>query len=366
MYAFFAGYSITSKGFDDGTLERRIEHMINKWKKYCLSRKKLYPLFLLNCELSSLYGVAKEVGTVMIPNNLGIGTLNLGTYQFSKLYGDLQDKCLRLPDHDNHPMTNIEIHNHPFVHISWIMSCMMHRISIINHLLKCPIELWPYDDIKIKHYKLSQLIDILSNKPIIIYRMICKDYQMFDIFINNFMMNVIRYCYKYDIMHNKPLIISSKVCNSKIAKKKMIVVYQDCFISYIHGWIRGSIHSQKRNKLTQLHLQCLKKYVRLMIPISHDTDQHKNLFNLTTTDLLVNEFLSDKFERSKTKKDIECGNHLCRKKNCNGDFKICNGCGITFYCSKKCQKYDWNILGHRKLCDMTQDMRLNNALNEME
>ncbi len=30
--------------------------------------------------------------------------------------------------------------------------------------------------------------------------------------------------------------------------------------------------------------------------------------------------------------------------------KKCKGCKLVFYCSKKCQKYDWNRFDHKKLC----------------
>ena len=28
----------------------------------------------------------------------------------------------------------------------------------------------------------------------------------------------------------------------------------------------------------------------------------------------------------------------------------CKGCKMVFYCSRKCQKYDWSRLDHKKLC----------------
>ena len=31
-------------------------------------------------------------------------------------------------------------------------------------------------------------------------------------------------------------------------------------------------------------------------------------------------------------------------------FKICKCCKLVYYCSKKCQKYDWVVYGHRDVC----------------
>ena len=321
---------------------------MDDWKRYCVERQKLSPLFLLNNRLSSLYQVAEEVGTNMIPDMLKMGNLTFGTYQFAKFYADLDENeyaCLRLPDHDNHAMTNIQVENHPFVHISWIINCIINNQTMI-HLLQLPIKMWPYDTEK-THYKLSQLGLILSNKPMIMYRMICIDYKIFDIFINNFMMHVINYCIKYNKKHNKQIMTSSEMCEDGVSRS-MEDVYKACFAVNIFGLIRNCIDDKRRDKLSRIHLQCMKKYARIL---GKDIDS-------------VYESLSE--SRSfKTKKQIKCGNYLCGKRNKRKTFKICKGCFVTFYCSHKCQKYDWNIFGHRRLCDMMQQMRLNNALNEM-
>eukprot|EP01084_Bolivina_argentea_P050485 92853_1 len=61
--------------------------------------------------------------------------------------------------------------------------------------------------------------------------------------------------------------------------------------------------------------------------------------------------------------DIQCSNNKCdktyyyysrnTKQNLNVILKICGGCGKKYYCSKKCQKYDWKRGKHRNLCDGT-------------
>ena len=52
---------------------------------------------------------------------------------------------------------------------------------------------------------------------------------------------------------------------------------------------------------------------------------------------------------------IFCGNSLCAKryyghKNAGLKWFKCKRCQIVYYCSKRCQKYDWARMSHRSLC----------------
>eukprot|EP01083_Nonionella_stella_P154216 496614_1 len=48
----------------------------------------------------------------------------------------------------------------------------------------------------------------------------------------------------------------------------------------------------------------------------------------------------------------------CHKsqKDCEGNrkWKVCSGCKLIFYCSRKCQKYDWSRNQHSRLCKQLQ------------
>lgn len=55
--------------------------------------------------------------------------------------------------------------------------------------------------------------------------------------------------------------------------------------------------------------------------------------------------------------DMKCDNRECDRtylkgwdKNLNFDFKRCGRCRMMHYCSRRCQKIDWNRYNHRKLC----------------
>ena len=66
-----------------------------------------------------------------------------------------------------------------------------------------------------------------------------------------------------------------------------------------------------------------------------------------------NEFKDLPFIKEKNNKSIKvCRNAKCNKSNFDGgisSFKICSKCKSVFYCTRKCQKIDWNEC-HRKHC----------------
>ena len=42
------------------------------------------------------------------------------------------------------------------------------------------------------------------------------------------------------------------------------------------------------------------------------------------------------------------------KMRVNNKFYLCSGCFMVFYCSKRCQKLDWNKGGHKQFCKNVQ------------
>lgn len=41
---------------------------------------------------------------------------------------------------------------------------------------------------------------------------------------------------------------------------------------------------------------------------------------------------------------------------CVRKFYICKGCHLTFYCSRRCQKVDWNHFGHKRFCHQVREI----------
>ena len=62
-------------------------------------------------------------------------------------------------------------------------------------------------------------------------------------------------------------------------------------------------------------------------------------------------------------KKIKCGNATCNKFNKKKDFKLCSNCETVYYCSKHCQKYDWNRFQHKLICQQIRNTHT--ALNEL-
>ncbi|KAJ6518187.1 hypothetical protein C8R47DRAFT_1312652, partial [Mycena vitilis] len=57
----------------------------------------------------------------------------------------------------------------------------------------------------------------------------------------------------------------------------------------------------------------------------------------------------DYFESGGWVSEKACENLQCLKIAAKSEFKKCSGCGVTYYCSKACQRVDWRD-GHQALC----------------
>eukprot|EP01084_Bolivina_argentea_P314826 545334_1 len=67
------------------------------------------------------------------------------------------------------------------------------------------------------------------------------------------------------------------------------------------------------------------------------------------------------FIRKKYNMILYCA--CCNKKQSeNKRFKKCKQCQLTFYCSRKCQKYDWKINKHKNRCEALEDSIQNRKL----
>lgn len=69
------------------------------------------------------------------------------------------------------------------------------------------------------------------------------------------------------------------------------------------------------------------------------------------------------YDRHRCKSELNCGNIECKatnakladnecKKGWIWKFHMCKRCKIVYYCSKKCQKIDWNKYNHRIICSL--------------
>eukprot|EP01084_Bolivina_argentea_P294768 507306_1 len=336
-------------------IKEEVQPHIQKWKFKCLLNKSLRPLFLMNSKPSSLYDIALFLGSNSIPDMTRITERPREAYIFLKLYADIDASisCLRLPDHDNHPKTNIAANEHFFVHMSWILYCMQHKSAI--NILTAEIDLWPYET-KLIHDKIKQICGLLSNKAIIIYRFICNNYDIFNIFVGNFIMSALKYCKRYQQIHGNALLIGKPLCSDPTIS--LFTALSDFFGTRIVPWLMLKNYSkQNGNRLHNLHKKCWKEFIEMQLPA--------NLNNFLGKLIFFEECYSNRiYGGSKTKKDIKCGNYLCQRPNVNLNFKICSGCNVVFYCGIKCQKYDWNVFNHKLQCNMVQDFILQTALDE--
>ena len=50
---------------------------------------------------------------------------------------------------------------------------------------------------------------------------------------------------------------------------------------------------------------------------------------------------------------VECANDICKSTGKDTKLKVCSSCGVTYYCSRKCQKQSWPV--HKAICDNKWD-----------
>ena len=58
--------------------------------------------------------------------------------------------------------------------------------------------------------------------------------------------------------------------------------------------------------------------------------------------------------RFKGEKIKQCGNPKCNRVNTD-DMKICGGCQLIYFCSRRCQKICWNRCNHKYHCMKLRD-----------
>ena len=63
-------------------------------------------------------------------------------------------------------------------------------------------------------------------------------------------------------------------------------------------------------------------------------------------------YQTKRYKKHFIKFNNRCGNYKCKYNSVENNkigFRMCNGCGLVRYCSRKCQKYHWNKI-HRNHC----------------
>ena len=121
-----------------------------------------------------------------------------------------------------------------------------------------------------------------------------------------------------------------------------------------------------------------KWIVSTLIRSTKQSMEHSKLINCDMSDLSISSLAMDMYNGDRSWDDLDylfcgnvvsrydenyhteminyrrCDNRECGKTNwqseCIIKFKKCSRCRMMFYCSRKCQKKDWNVYNHRSLC----------------
>ena len=116
--------------------------------------------------------------------------------------------------------------------------------------------------------------------------------------------------------------------------------------------------SFKNNIWTHHHVinKCIKRLLIFNQMIQGNDDK---ILNGKFAKYLKMKGKKDKFLRLKS---IECQWKYCTRKNDNNTdkFRKCKGCRLSRYCSKKCQKLDWNKGCHKQICALFDNANIQN------
>ncbi|KAG2009621.1 hypothetical protein CC2G_012530 [Coprinopsis cinerea AmutBmut pab1-1] len=78
--------------------------------------------------------------------------------------------------------------------------------------------------------------------------------------------------------------------------------------------------------------------------------------------LALERMLVSSFAKAMKGKDATCDNVQCQRVDDKDNFKRCAACQSTLYCSKECQTIAWRQGGHKDMCVMKQQERLEGKL----
>eukprot|EP01084_Bolivina_argentea_P138347 243583_1 len=132
-----------------------------------------------------------------------------------------------------------------------------------------------------------------------------------------------------------------------------------CFFILICYALKYMKHSSSNYKRIHLWFSHLKQN------IIFDSISMMQKFSLLLDSEYAGELLKwfDGFAKQVCQKKwntMQCQNGKCNRKRCdrkNRKFYKCKMCRIARYCSKKCQKYDWNKGHHKLYCKQLREMK---------
>eukprot|EP01084_Bolivina_argentea_P001433 2637_1 len=137
-----------------------------------------------------------------------------------------------------------------------------------------------------------------------------------------------------------------------------------CYVSFILKMIKYKKKKKIVNITDQHKKYCIDASTKLdLIFKQYDSSIYFNISDMD--DLKRNMGTLKKIQSLADKTVIVCGNSKCKKDYLSNKYaitetwenrkvinkwQVCHGCKLTLYCSRRCQKYDWNKGNHRIRC----------------
>ena len=140
--------------------------------------------------------------------------------------------------------------------------------------------------------------------------------------------------------------------NSYAIKKYKMKISNNHKLSYLNDWIE-----QMKTDVSIQNYKCkVYNFMYQILNHSYD-DKYKSVENDFLIDLGKNASLNiEKIAQNESFVNTMCNSMTnkqynwkkCNKKNIK--LQKCKKCQLIFYCSKQCQKYDWNA--HKRVCSV--------------
>ena len=161
-----------------------------------------------------------------------------------------------------------------------------------------------------------------------------------------------------DTIHDAFELSKGQCWTNLTGDKSLIITAIILIISSIYQHINimyKKMNNIDSNLFKQLKVQRLR-FHRYIYKYNTNTSYKDRVWNLVSNVLDRDEIngFDNRLQQIRHNQQLVCAGCYLKQKNLKKKLKMCTGCELAYYCSKKCQKYDWVRHKHREICKTLQ------------